>query len=99
MFSATATALEVEPVISTALFSVMKRCCGLHRLVRLGGGVGDADLHFLAEHALAGLGRDLLDQLVAAVDVLDRELPALELVLALHGVGAGARHRDADEHR
>jgi hypothetical protein len=27
LLSATATALEVEPVISTILFSVMKRCC------------------------------------------------------------------------
>ena len=71
----------------------------LHRFVRLGGGVGDAVLHFLAEHALGGLGRDLLDQLMAAVDVLDRELVALELVFALHRIGAGARHGNADEHR
>ena len=40
-------------------------------------------------------GENLLHQLVAGVDVLDRELPALELVLALHRIGAGARHRDA----
>ncbi|MGY3287689.1 hypothetical protein ACVWWP_000756 [Bradyrhizobium sp. LM3.6] len=69
----------------------------LHRLVRLGRGIGDAELQLFAEHALAGLGRYLLDQIMAAVDVLDRELVTLELVLALHGVGAGARHRDADE--
>ena len=71
----------------------------LHRLVRLGGGIRDAVLQFLAEHALGGLGRYLLDQLMAAVDVLDRELIALEFVFALHRVGAGARHADADEHR
>ena len=72
--SATATALEVEPVISTALFSVMKRCCACTASFGLAAEVGDAELHFLAEHALGGLGRDLLDQLMAAVDVLDREL-------------------------
>src|SRR4026209_2302729 len=33
---------------------------------------------------------------MAAVDVLDRELPALQLVLPLLRVGPGARHRDAD---
>ena len=69
----------------------------LHRVVRLRGGVGDAVLHLLAEHALLGLRRDRLDQRMAVVDVLDRELVALELVLALHRIGAGARHRDADE--
>ena len=36
---------------------------------------------------------------MAGIDVLDRELPALELVLALHRIGAGARHGDADEDR
>ena len=71
----------------------------LHRFVRLGGGVGDAELHFLAEHALGGLGRNLLEQFVAFIDVLDGKLVALEFVLALHRVSAGARHRGADEHR
>src|SRR5262249_34049515 len=42
------------------------------------------------------LGRDALDERVAGVNVLDGELPALQLVLALLGVGAGARHRDTD---
>src|SRR5215475_2505213 len=36
---------------------------------------------------------------MATVDVLDRELVALELVLALQCIGSGARHGDADEHR
>ena len=31
--------------------------------------------------------------------MFDRELPTLEFILALHGVGAGARHRNADGHR
>jgi hypothetical protein len=70
----------------------------LHRLVRLGAAVGNDELHLFAEHALGDLGRDLLDQLMALVDVLDRKLHALELVLALHGIGAGARHRGADGH-
>ena len=43
------------------------------------------------------LRRDLPDQRVPRVDVLDRELIALQLVFALHRVSAGARHRDADE--
>ena len=71
----------------------------LHGLVRLGGGIGDAELQLLAKHALLRLRRDLLDQFVALVDVLDRELIALELVFTLHGIGAGARHRHADEYR
>jgi len=49
----------------------------LHRIVRFGAGVGEDEVHCLAEHALADLGRDLLDQLVALVEVLNRELPAL----------------------
>ena len=71
----------------------------LHRFVRLGRGVRDAVLQFLAENTLGGLGRDLLDQLMAAVDVLDREFVALEFVFALHRIGAGARHGNTDENR
>ena len=52
----------------------MKVCCVLHGLVRLGGRVGDDQIDLLAEHALVDLGRDLLDQRVAGVDVLDRKL-------------------------
>jgi len=70
----------------------------LHRVVRLGGGVRHLQLQLLAEHALLGPGRDALDERVAGVEVLDGELPALQLVLALLGVGAGARHRHADAH-
>jgi len=36
---------------------------------------------------------------MAFVDVLDRELVALEFVLALDRIGPGARHGDADEYR
>ena len=36
---------------------------------------------------------------MAGIDVLDSQLPALELILALHRIGAGARHGDTDEHR
>ena len=68
----------------------------LHRLVRLGGTVGDEQVDLLAEQALGDLGRDLLEQRIAVVDVLDRELPALELVFALHRIGAGARHGGGD---
>src|SRR5262245_13947558 len=67
--------------------------------VGLGLGVGDTILDLLAQHPLAGLWRNLLDQVVSTVDVLDGELVAFEFVLALHGVGACARHRDADEER
>ena len=35
LFSATATALEVEPVIAMILFSVMKRCCSCTALFGL----------------------------------------------------------------
>ena len=70
----------------------------LHRGVRLGFGVGDAELHLLAEDALGGVRRDLADQFVAGVDVLDRQFVALQFVLARHRVGAGARQADPDEH-
>ena len=70
----------------------------LHRLVRLGGTVGNEQVDLLAEQALADLGRDLLKEWIAVVDVLDRELPALELVFALHRIAARARHRGADIH-
>ncbi len=36
---------------------------------------------------------------MARIDVLDGQLVALELILALHRVGSGARHADTDEHR
>ncbi len=36
----------------------------LDGFVRLGGRVGNDELHLLAEHALLGLGRDLLDQVM-----------------------------------
>src|SRR5262249_2004971 len=68
----------------------------LHGLVRLCGAVGGEQVDLLAKQALANLGRDLLEQRIAVVDVLDSELPTLELVLALHRVGAGARHGGAD---
>ena len=71
----------------------------LNRRIRLGLGVCHDILHFLAEHALLGLGRYLLDQLITFVDVLDGELHALELVFARFGVSAGARHGDAHRYR
>src|SRR5581483_11488144 len=37
--------------------------------------------------------------IVAAVDMFDRELVSLELILALHRISAGAGDRDPDEHR
>ncbi len=74
----------------------MKVCCSCTALFGLARRVGDDQLHLLAEHALGDLGRDLLDQRMAAVDVLDGELHALELVFALHRIGAGARHGRAD---
>ena len=77
----------------------MKRLLRLHGLVRLGGGVGDEQIHLLAEHAFGDLGRDFLQQRIALVDVLDRELLALELVFALHGISAGTRHGSADVDR
>ena len=82
--------------MATILFSLMKVCCSCTAWFGLAAGVGDDELHLLAEHAFGDFGRDLLDQIVAAVDVLDGELHALEFVLALHRVGAGARHRGAD---
>ena len=36
---------------------------------------------------------------MAPVDVLDGKLHALELIFALHRIGAGARHGGADGHR
>src|SRR5262249_2336306 len=71
----------------------------LHRLVRLGGAVSGEQVDRLAEQTLADLGRDLFEQRIAVVDVLDRELPALELIFTLHGVGAGARHGGTDTDR
>src|SRR5262249_23558046 len=68
----------------------------LHRLVRLGGAVSDDKIDLLAQQALAYFGRNFFQQRVAVVDVLDRKLPTLELVFALHGVGAGARHSRPD---
>jgi len=57
------------------------------------GRVRVEQFHLLAEHALVDLRRELLHQLVIRVHVLDGELPALQLVGALHGIGAGERHR------
>src|SRR4029077_17336031 len=70
----------------------------LYRLVRLGGRVGGQQIFFLAEQALRDLWCDLPEQRIAAIDVLDRKLPALKFILALHCVGASARHcgRDID---
>ena len=60
---------------------------------------GDDELHLLAEHAFCHLRRDLPDEVIALVEVLDCELHPLELVLALDGVSARARHRGADRDR
>src|SRR5271163_401656 len=38
-----------------------------------------------------------MDDLVTLIDVLDRELITLQLVLTLHVIGPGARNADADE--
>src|SRR5690606_23591825 len=48
---------------------------------------------------LVDLGRQDLHQLVVAVDVLDSELHALALVLALHGIGARQRDGATDVDR
>ena len=71
----------------------------LHRVVRLGAAIRDHQIDLLAEHALGDLGRDLLDQRMAGVDMLDGQLHALEFVFALHRIGAGARHGGADADR
>jgi hypothetical protein len=47
----------------------------LHGLVWLGGRVGDEQVDLLPEQALLDLRRDLLQQRIAIVDVLDGELP------------------------
>ena len=71
----------------------------LHRLVGIGLLVRDAEFHLLAEHALRDLGRHLVHQVAAGIEMLDRELVAFPLVVAGGGIGAGERHGDADEHR
>ena len=77
----------------------MKTCCSCTALFGLAAEVGDDQLHLLAEHALGHLGRDLLDEIIALIEVFDGKLHALEFILALHGVGACARHRGADRDR
>ena len=44
-------------------------------------------------------GAICLDQVVALIEVLDGKLHALELILALYGVGARTRHGSADRDR
>ena len=74
----------------------MKVCCSCTAWFGLAAAVGDDELDLLAEHALGHLRRDLLDQVMAFIDVVDGELHALELILALNGVRAGERHGGAD---
>ena len=78
------------------LFWLMKVCCSCTALFGFAAEFGDDELDLLAEHALGHLRRDLLDQVVALVEMLDGELHALELVFALRGVRAGAGDSGAD---
>ena len=61
--------------------------------------IGDNKIDLLAQYALGRLGRDLLDQVIARIEVLNGKLHAFELILALNGVGARTRNGGADRDR
>ena len=77
----------------------MKTCCSCTALFGLAAEVGDDKIDLLAQYALGHLGRDLLDQVIALIEVFDRKLHALELILALDGVGARTGNGGADRDR
>ena len=81
------------------LLSLMKVCCSCTASFGLAAEFGDYQVDLLAKHAFRHLWRDLLHQVVAAIDMLNGELHALELILTLHGIGPGAWHRRADVDR
>ena len=68
----------------------------LHRLIGLGGAVSSKQVDLLAEQTLVDLGRYLLEERIAVVDVLDCKLPTFEFIFSLNRVSAGTRNGRGD---
>ena len=77
----------------------MKTCCSCTALLGFAAESATTRLTCLPKTPFGHLGRDLLDQVVALIQVFDRKLHALELILALNGVGAGSGNGRPDRDR